>query len=87
MSSFNDTGINMNALRQRAFNLRWASVPEGVIPLTAADPDFQCAPEIVEAINNYSKERTFSYGPPEGILSLRKVIAETDAAASQYSNK
>jgi bifunctional pyridoxal-dependent enzyme with beta-cystathionase and maltose regulon repressor activities len=26
---------------KRAYNLRWATVPEGVIPLTAADPDFK----------------------------------------------
>ena len=33
-------------LRQRAFNLRWATAGEGVIPLTAADPDFyECSPE------------------------------------------
>lgn len=75
MQTFSDGDINMSALRQRAFNLRWASVEPGVIPLTAADPDFQCAPEIVAAIERYSKERTFSYGPPGGILSFRKTIA------------
>lgn len=74
---FTDTDINMPALRQRAFNLRWATLPEDVIPLTAADPDFKCAPEIVEAINAYSAERTFAYGPAEGLPQFREVIART----------
>ncbi|TAE15933.1 MAG: pyridoxal phosphate-dependent aminotransferase [Bacteroidetes bacterium] len=73
---FTDAHINKVALQQRAFNLRWATVPEGVIPLTAADPDFMCAPEIVEAIERYSKERTFAYGPPEGLLSFRETISK-----------
>src|SRR6476469_6274163 len=73
---FDDSNINMKALEERAFNMRWASVPADVIPLTAADPDFQCAPEIIEAINRYAAERTFAYCPPEGILSFRKIIAE-----------
>lgn len=74
---FTDEQINMKALRQRAFNLRWATLPEDVIPLTAADPDFRCAPEIVEAINAYSAERTFAYGPAEGLPEFREVIAKT----------
>jgi aspartate/methionine/tyrosine aminotransferase len=72
---FSDSEINLPALRQRAFNLRWATLPEDVIPLTAADPDFKCAPEIVEAINAYSAERTFAYGPAEGLPQFREVIA------------
>jgi len=72
---FTDAEINMKALRERAFNLRWATLPLDVIPLTAADPDFKCAPEIVEAINAYSAERTFAYGPAEGLPAFREVIA------------
>jgi aspartate/methionine/tyrosine aminotransferase len=75
--AFTDSDINMKALRQRAFNLRWATLPEDVIPLTAADPDFKCAPEIIEAINAYSAERTFAYGPAEGLKEFREVIAKT----------
>lgn len=74
---FTDSDINMKALRQRAFNLRWATLPEDVIPLTAADPDFKCAPEIVEAIAAYSAERTFAYGPAEGLKAFREVITST----------
>lgn len=75
--NFSDADINMKALRQRAFNLRWATQPEDVIPLTAADPDFKCAPEIIEAINAYSAERTFAYGPAEGLKEFREVISRT----------
>lgn len=74
---FTDSEINMPALRKRAYNLRWATLPEDVIPLTAADPDFQCAPEIAEAIRYYTAERVFAYGPAEGLPSFREVIAAT----------
>lgn len=58
--------INLEILQKQAYNLRWATVPEGVIPLTAADPDYPCAPEIAESIIKYTKDRYFSYGPAEG---------------------
>jgi aspartate/methionine/tyrosine aminotransferase len=77
MMHFTDADINMKALKERAFNLRWATLPPNVIPLTAADPDFKCAPEIVEAINQYSAEQTFAYGPAEGLPQFREVIART----------
>ncbi|RXK80544.1 pyridoxal phosphate-dependent aminotransferase [Filimonas effusa] len=75
MHNFSNDNINMNALRSRAYNLRWATLPEGVIPLTAADPDFQCAPEIAEAITAYAGERVFSYGPGEGLPGFKSAIA------------
>lgn len=78
---FTDQDVNLNLLRQRAYNLRWASVAEDVIPLTAADPDFPCAPEIAEAITSYSRGRYFSYGPPEGLPDFR------EAMAAFYTNK
>jgi aminotransferase len=37
---FSPTEINFDLLKARAFNLRWACVPSGVIPLTAAHLDF-----------------------------------------------
>lgn len=74
---FTNSAINLPALRTRAYNLRWATLPADVIPLTAADPDFRCAPEIVTAINEYAAERTFSYGPAEGLPAFREVIAQT----------
>ncbi|MDH4462316.1 MAG: pyridoxal phosphate-dependent aminotransferase [Spirosomataceae bacterium] len=72
---FVDDSVNLDILKRRAFNLRWATTPEGVIPLTAADPDFPCAPEIVEAIARYSRERYFSYGPATGLPLFNESVA------------
>ena len=68
---FQTNQIDFNLLRQRAYNLRWASVPEDVIPLTAADPDFKCAPVIQEAILKYTRGGYFSYAPAEGLLEFK----------------
>jgi aminotransferase len=72
---FTNSTIDFSILRERAFNLRWAMVPEGVIPLTAADPDFPCAPRIAEAISEFATTRYFSYGPPEGSKKFRESVA------------
>ena len=53
MSTFSDTAVRLDLLRERAFNLRWAEQPREVIPLTAADPDFPAAPAIRDAIVRY----------------------------------
>ncbi len=74
--SFDHDSINYQALKERAFNLRWATVPNGVLPLTAADPDFPVAPEISQAIQDYAKVGVFSYGPSEGLPAFKKVAAK-----------
>ena len=51
-------------------------MPEGVIPLTAADPDFPIAPAISEAICRFATERYFSYVPAEGYLFFREAISK-----------
>lgn len=73
---FEHTTINLDILKQRAYNLRWATVPEGVIPLTAADPDFPSAPEIAEAIIRFTKDRYLSYGPPAGLPEFKTSVAQ-----------
>ena len=55
--------------------MRWAAVPQGTIPLTAADPDFPCAEPIREAVAKYAKDGYFSYGPAEGLLTFRNSLA------------
>ena len=50
-------------------------MPEGVIPLTAADPDFRSAPEIAEAIIRFTKDRYLSYGPPAGLPEFKESVA------------
>lgn len=72
---FDPTLIDLPILRKRAYNLRWATVPADVIPLTAADPDMPCAPQIAEAIARFAGERYFSYGAPEGMAEFRESMA------------
>lgn len=72
---FGPESVNLDLLRQRAYNLRWATVPEDVIPLTAADPDFPCAPEIAEAITSFVSGRYLCYGPPQGLPDFKSTVA------------
>lgn len=72
---FQSHSVNLDILKKRAFNLRWATVAEGVIPLTAADPDFPSAPEIAEAIIRFTKDRYLSYGPPAGLPEFKESVA------------
>src|ERR1700761_9222261 len=72
---FDPTLIDLPILRKRAYNLRWATVPADVIPLTAADPDMPCAPVIADAIIRFTKDRYFCYGPPEGLADFRESMA------------
>jgi len=68
---FNHTAVKLEVLRKRAFNYRWAEVEEGVIPLTAADPDFPAAPEIARTLQNYIQDGYFSYTPKLGLPEFR----------------
>jgi aminotransferase len=72
---FDPTHVDLPTLRKRAHNLRWATVPPGVIPLTAADPDFPCPAPVTEAIQRFLTERYFSYGPPEGMPEFKESMA------------
>lgn len=72
---FQDYDVNLPVLRERAYNLRWATLPQDVIPLTAADPDFPCAPQITEAISQHISSGYMSYGPPEGLPAFRNEMA------------
>ena len=64
---FADDQVPLAALRRQAYNLRWATQPDDVIPLTAADPDFAVAPVVREAIARHAAEGVFSYGPAQGL--------------------
>lgn len=72
---FENNTINLEILKKRAHNLRWATVADGVIPLTAADPDFPSAPEISDAICSFAKDRYYSYGPAEGLPEFKESVA------------
>lgn len=73
--SFSDDAVPLVLLRERAFNLRWAQQPEGVIPLTAADPDFPVCPAVQEYLLRYVRDGVFSYVPPEGLPQFRDAVA------------
>ena len=72
----NDT-VKLDILKKRAFNMRWATVPEGVIPLTAADSDFPAAPAIGEALIEYIRGGYFSYTPNRGFPEFREAISKS----------
>ncbi|HIA26919.1 MAG TPA: pyridoxal phosphate-dependent aminotransferase, partial [Planctomycetes bacterium] len=74
--AFDPTEVDIEKLRKRAFNLRWATQPEDVIPLTAADLDFPVAPAIRDAIGEYASAGVFSYGPDDGFSDFREAVAE-----------
>lgn len=91
---FDDSQIDLDQLQRKAYNYRWATVPDNVIPLTAADSDFPVAKPIREAMAKYIDEGYMNYTPPMGLPSLREAIANhrqlqsmnqvfvTDSAAS-----
>lgn len=76
MSFFKDSDIPIELLRKHSKN-RWGGLPDDVIPLTAADPDFRVASEIRAAIEERGREGVFSYGEGGGDMDFKEVIAET----------
>jgi aspartate/methionine/tyrosine aminotransferase len=72
---FSSDEVNRPLLRQRAFNLRWAEVDSDVIPLTAADPDFPVAPQIIEAVTSYVSDGLLGYGPTRGLVEFREGVS------------
>lgn len=73
---FDSYHINKEALRERAYNMRWAELDKSIIPLTSADSDFPCAPQIIDAIKSYSNVGYFNYGPTEGLPVLKKSLSD-----------
>jgi aspartate/methionine/tyrosine aminotransferase len=75
MNLFSNNQVDLEVLRKRAFNYRWATHDSDVIPLTAADPDFRVAKPIVDAIQEYSSAGYFPYGNPLGDSTFKNAIA------------
>ncbi len=73
---FTNNDINFEALKRKAYNGRWATLEDGLIPLTAADPDFRTAPEIEQGIIEYLKDGYLSYGPFSGLPEFKKSVAD-----------
>jgi aspartate/methionine/tyrosine aminotransferase len=80
-NEFSPTEINKQVLLQRAYNQRWAELPEGTIPLTAADPDFPIPEPIRDSLVKYLRAGYLSYGPPAGLPEFR------EAAAIRFSHR
>lgn len=74
MSYFDNERVNLDVLKKKAYNFRWAEVPQGMIPLTAADPDYPCAPAIQQAMQEYIAEGYFSYTPKLGLESFKSAF-------------
>ena len=74
MHKFTNSEINLDVLKKRAYNLRWAEVEEGVIPLTAADPDFPASDKIRDALIEYIQGGYFSYTPKRGFPEFGKSL-------------
>ena len=75
MDIFSNSSVNLDLLKERAYNLRWAEVPDGVIPLTAADQDFPVAPEIQRALIAYIQGGYFPYVPGRGLPAFRTAMS------------
>lgn len=75
MGSFTNEDVNLKILRQRAYNLRWAEVDEGVIPLTAADPDFPAPKAVADALTEYIQGGYFSYTPKRGFPEFAESLS------------
>jgi aspartate/methionine/tyrosine aminotransferase len=62
-------------LSENAFNMRWASVEEGHIPLTAADWDIEASRAVREAVTAYLQFNSFPYGNNSGMKAFQNAIA------------
>ena len=62
-------------LSENAFNMRWACVEEGHIPLTAADWDVEASSAVTDAVSAYLKFNSFPYGNNSGMKSFQNAIA------------
>jgi aminotransferase len=83
---FADAAVDLAVLRERSFNLRWATLPADVIPLTAADVDFPVAAPIRDAIKAWIDRGYFSYGPAEGLPEFRAAAATMLATRKGLAN-
>ena len=59
---FSDDAVRLDILRQRSYSMRWASLPEDVIPLSSADPDFPPSQEILDTLHEYLNGGYMPYG-------------------------
>jgi aspartate/methionine/tyrosine aminotransferase len=71
---FEDDDVRPELLRRHS-HTRWASLPAGTIPLTAAEPDFPVAREITAAVTEAAASGHFQYSPPQGLARMKEAVA------------
>ncbi len=84
MSTFRDEDIRLDLLRKYSAN-QWGKYPKDVIPLTAADPDFQAAEPIRKAIIDTAIDGVFSYGADGGNKEFREACARHVSERKGYN--
>ena len=67
MALFDGNNIKLDVLKKWAYNYRWAEVPEGTIPLTAADPDYPVDPE---GASRLRRQRLFFLHAEDGLSGV-----------------
>ncbi|WP_258052528.1 pyridoxal phosphate-dependent aminotransferase [Streptomyces sp. Ru73] len=78
-SLFDDARVRPDVLRDRS-PMRWGAHPPGVIPLTAAEPDFPGPQEVRDAIVLAVADGYFPYASPAGLGELRETFADVARA-------
>ena len=66
--------VDKHFLSENAFNMRWANVEEGHIPLTAADWDIETSDAVTEAVRNYLQFNSFPYGNNSGLKAFQNAV-------------
>ncbi|MFH9424018.1 pyridoxal phosphate-dependent aminotransferase [Streptomyces sp. NPDC017529] len=80
-SLFDDAQVRPGRLRRRS-PLRWGAYPPGVIPLTAAEPDFPGPAVVTDAVLATVADGYFPYASPTGCAELREAFS--DVAETRY---
>ncbi len=78
---FDDAQVRPGLLRRRS-PLRWGAQPPGVIPLTAAEPDFPGPPVVTDAIIAAVADGYFPYASPTECGELQEAFS--DVAETRY---
>jgi methionine aminotransferase len=68
-SKLPDTGVTIFTTMSRL------ALEHGAINLSQGFPDFNCAPELVEAVARYMREGHNQYAPMPGVIALREALS------------
>ncbi|MBZ4017955.1 pyridoxal phosphate-dependent aminotransferase [Streptomyces purpurogeneiscleroticus] len=80
-SLFGDARVRPDLLRRQS-HIRWGAYPPGVIPLTAAEPDFPGPQAVTDALARSLSDGYFPYASPAGLDELRETYS--DVAEARY---